>query len=80
MVEDFGESFWNMFCEYTRYFFVASALLVLMLVTLLASLLTLDPGTGSYIISLIDIAIVGVTLVISGSMFLVCYHREQSNR
>lgn len=76
MAGDFGEPFLSL-CEYVQYFFVASMLLVLMLIGLLFSLLTLDPGTGSYIISLIDVAIVTITLLITGTMFFVCYHRNK---
>ena len=76
MTGDFGETFWDLFCDYVHYFLVASILLVLMLIGLLFSLLTLDPDTSSYIISLIDVAIVTSTLLITGTMFLVCRYRN----
>ena len=52
------------------------ALLVVMTVLLVFSLPFLEPGTGPYAISVVDIVLLGSAVVVAGGTSLACARRE----
>lgn len=70
------EEFWTVACDYRQYLWVAIMMLIFFLVLTLISLLVVEPGTGSYYIALLNLAmILGVGGVMLG-MYYVCLQRQ----
>lgn len=70
-----NETFWDVVCGTSRglsmLFVIASSLLVFTLV----ALPWLEPGTGSYVVAVLDVGILAVVIALIGAVLLICRNR-----
>lgn len=63
-------------CEYQHVMRALVALLVVMAVLLAFAFPFLDPGTGAYVIALVDVGLLVGALVLVGGLSILCARRE----
>lgn len=69
------DGFWEIVCGYQSLLRVLVATLVVMAGLLAFSFLFLEPGTGSYVIALVDLVLLAVAFVLVGGVTVVCARR-----
>lgn len=73
----FRERFGDLICGFRTQVFYLFVLQTVLLVLMLVSLLSLDPGTASYAILQIDFILMGVTLTPTLLILYLCNRREE---
>lgn len=75
MASDFSDRFWGLICHYEHLLQVLVALLTFFLVLSGASLFAVEPGSGTYLVVLLNFAIFTPSLVIVYVMLRKCRTR-----
>lgn len=71
------DRFWAVACEYQRLMRTLLALLAVMAALLVFSFAFLEPGSGSYVIALVDLGLLAIAFVVIGGITLGCARREK---
>lgn len=70
------EAFWDVVCDYRDFVWIGFMVCLFFLVLTLFSLFFGTPGTASYLISLLNLAMILVLGTVLGGMFWVCQKRQ----
>ncbi|ESP87006.1 hypothetical protein [Candidatus Halobonum tyrrellensis] len=70
-------SFVDVLCDFRRHLRYLFMISVLSIVVLLASLVYVDPGSGGYVLAVVQLVSFGVVLVLSGGGMVVCGRRAE---
>lgn len=68
--------FWDVVCEYQYAMRLLVAILVMMTALLAFAFPFLEPGTGAYVIALIDVVLLVFAFLVVGGVTLGCARRE----
>lgn len=70
------EAFWDVMCDFRDYLWIGIMVLIFFLILTIISLAWGDPGTASYNIALLNLAMILGAGAVMGWMFWVCQQRR----
>lgn len=69
-------SFLDVLCDFRRHFRILVMISVLSIVVLLASLRYVDPGTGAFVVAIVQLMTFGPIAVAAGGLMVLCGRRS----